>query len=155
MWTNMDWRGATRMLQAWASVVGILGGSLLLSCAESGTPSPNSATVESATSAPAPGTVGAVDSAEPATLADLFPEGPGQSLVLDSCGACHAAACSAIGQRTPARWDNLKEDHRDKVANLSEQDLETTFAYLKEHFNDSKPEPRVPAHFLAAGCTPF
>ena len=158
MWTNMNWRGprgAQRMLQVWALVVVILGGSLLLGCAESGAPSPDSGTVESATSAPAPGTVAAVDSAEPATLADLFPDGPGRSLVLDSCGGCHAVACSAIGQRTPARWDNLKEDHRDKVANLSEKALETTFAYLKEHFNDSKPEPSIPAHFLAAGCTPF
>jgi hypothetical protein len=76
-------------------------------------------------------------------------------LVLESCGGCHAVACSAVGQRTPARWNNLKEDHRDKVANLSEEDLETTFAYLKEHFNDSQPEPRVPAYFLESGCTPF
>ena len=96
-----------------------------------------------------------VDPSEPATPADLFPEGPGRSLVLDNCGSCHAVACSAIGQRTPARWDNLKDGHREHVSNLNEQDLETVFAYLKEHFNDTKPEPKVPPHFLEGGCTPL
>lgn len=90
-----------------------------------------------------------------ASLADIFPEGLGRSLVLDSCGACHAAACSAIGQRPHARWDSLKEDHRDKVPEMAEEDYEALFAYLSEHFNDSKPEPAVPPVFLEGGCTPF
>jgi hypothetical protein len=91
----------------------------------------------------------------PKTLNELFPEGLGKPLVLESCGSCHAIGCSAIGQRTEARWENLKEDHRDKVASLSEQELETVFGYLNEHFGAAKPEPRVPPHFLAGGCTPF
>jgi hypothetical protein len=41
------------------------------------------------------------------------------------------------------------------VTSLSEQDRETLFGYLKEHFNDSKPEPKVPPQFLEGGCTPF
>ena len=65
------------------------------------------------------------------------------------------SVAAAIGQRTEARWDNLKEDHRDKVASLNEQELETTFAYLKEHFSEGKPEPKVPPQFLEGGCTPF
>ena len=154
MWTNEGWSGpvrTTRVLRAYAFVVVVIAGSLLVGCAEA--PSSDSETLESAASPPDPTTPAA--SAEPATAAELFPEGQGRSLVLDNCSSCHAVACSAIGQRPAARWDNLKEDHRDKVSNLSEEDLETTFAYLKEHFNDSKPEPRVPAHFLEGGCTPF
>ncbi len=91
----------------------------------------------------------------PASLAEIFPEGLGRSMVLDTCGACHAAACSAIGQRTQARWANLKEDHRDKVSDMSDADYNVLFAYLSDNFNDAKPEPLVPPQFLEGGCTPF
>lgn len=94
-------------------------------------------------------------STAPVSLGDIFPEGLGRSMVLDTCGACHAAACSAIGQRTEARWANLKEDHRDKVSDMSDEDYEVLFAYLADNFNDTKPEPVVPPQFLEGGCTPF
>lgn len=91
----------------------------------------------------------------PASLADIFPEGLGRTLVIDSCGSCHAAACSAIGQRTEARWKALEADHRDRVADMSDVDYKTLFAYLGENFNNTKPEPNVPPQFLEGGCTPF
>jgi mono/diheme cytochrome c family protein len=121
----------------------------MLGCSEAGVPerdgdaaAPASSSAESA--APAP-----------ATVADLFPEGAGRALVLDNCGSCHAVACSTIGQRPLARWDGLREDHRDKASSLSEEDLRTTFAYLSANFSDSQPEPTVPPHLLEGGCTPF
>ena len=93
--------------------------------------------------------------AAPASLADIFPEGLGQSMVIDSCGACHAAACAAIGQRTQARWASLKDDHRDKLSDMNDADYVVLFTYLSENFNDAKPEPVVPPQFLEGGCTPF
>jgi cytochrome c5 len=153
MWTSEGCRaphGDRRRRLAWISAV-ILGGLLLSGCGDSG-----SAENDSAESAPpsAP-KAAAADSPAPAPSADPFPEGAGRSLVLESCGTCHAVGCAAIGQRTAARWDNLRLDHRDKVKSLSEHDWETVFAYLKEHFNDGKPEPKVPPHLLEGGCTPF
>lgn len=91
----------------------------------------------------------------PTSLNDVFPEGLGRSLVLDSCGSCHAAACSAIGQRTTGRWKALEADHRDRVADMSDADYRILFVYLAENFNDTRPEPMVPPQFLAGGCTPF
>jgi cytochrome c5 len=88
----------------------------------------------------------------PATVADIFPPGAGRDLVLNNCGTCHNTACSAIGQRTNARWDSLKESHVEKVSGA---DLNVMFEYLKANFNDSKPEPNVPPSFLKGGCTPF
>lgn len=76
-------------------------------------------------------------------------------MVLDSCGACHAAACAAIGQRTQPRWESLKQDHRDKLSDMDDADYDVLFAYLSENFNDSRPEPVVPPQFLEGGCTPF
>ena len=153
MWINEScspWNRASRRMPAWASVAVIMGGSLLAGCGAA-----DSSDSDRAESAPRASEPTAVEPPEPATAADLFPEGPGRSLVLDNCGTCHAVACAAIGQRTPARWDNLKEGHRDHVSNLGEQDLETVFEYLKEHFNNTKPEPRVPPQFLVEGCAPF
>lgn len=92
---------------------------------------------------------------EPASLAELFPQGAGRDLTLNTCGACHAVACSAIGQRTVARWNALKESHRDKLQNTSTADLDAIFGYLSTTFNDSTPEPKIPATFLEGGCTPF
>jgi hypothetical protein len=94
-------------------------------------------------------------STQPETLGDLFPEGEARDLVLNNCSSCHAVACSVIGQRTAARWNGLKEGHSDRMPSLAEGELDRMFAYLQGHFNDTQPEPSVPAAFLEAGCTPF
>lgn len=93
--------------------------------------------------------------AEPASVADLFPQGPGRDMVMNTCGSCHAVACSTIGQRSAARWNSLKEGHRDRLQNTSTADLDAIFGYLASNFNDTTPEPKVPPRFLEGGCTPF
>jgi hypothetical protein len=85
-------------------------------------------------------------------VADVFPAGKGKDAVLSSCGSCHNVACSAIGQRTSERWDSLKASHKDNVPGA---DLDAIFGYLKANFNDSRPQPNIPPHFLEGGCTPF
>jgi hypothetical protein len=90
--------------------------------------------------------------ATPATVADLFPPGVGRDDVLNNCGSCHNLACASIGQRTSARWDALEESHKEKVPGA---EVDVMFWYLKAHFNDSQPEPKVPPRFLEGGCTPF
>lgn len=115
---------------------------------ESGAP----ASEESAAQAPA---AQEPESAAPETIADLFPEGEGRALVLNNCAGCHAVACAAMGQRTPARWEALQAAHREHISAMSDEDLETIFTYLQENFDDSQPEPTIPAAFLQRGCTPF
>ena len=131
--------------------IGLLAGCLAMGCSDAGAPALEGG--EAMGSEP----MAATDAqpTPPATIADLFPAGGGRDLVLNTCGACHAVACSVIGQRTATRWNSLKNDHRDKVSNLAEEDLESIFTYLTENFDDSKPEPMVPSHFLEGGCTPF
>jgi hypothetical protein len=125
-------------------------------CTEAEAPSLDSktATKEATPAAKAAGATPAPTDAVPASTnaADLFPAGPARDSVLNSCGSCHNLACSAIGQRTSPRWDALKESHADKVSDI---DLDATFAYLKMHFNDARPEPKVPPALLKGGCTPF
>jgi len=90
----------------------------------------------------------------PATIGDLFPEGEGRVMVLNNCSSCHAAACAATGQRTLTRWSAIQSSHMDRLPGLSEPEMDTLFHYLATNFNDSLPEPNVPAAFLATGCTP-
>lgn len=89
------------------------------------------------------------------SLASIFPPGPGRELVLNTCGSCHPAACVARGQRTAERWEGIKKDHKDKITASSADDLNVMFTYLKANFNDTKPEPQIPAELLQQGCTPF
>jgi hypothetical protein len=91
----------------------------------------------------------------PASAADLFPAGAGRDLVLNTCGSCHPVACSARGQRTAAAWGNIQESHKDKLGGMTDTDVSTIFAYLKANFNDTKPEPKIPAELLQQSCTPF
>jgi hypothetical protein len=102
--------------------------------------------------APAPAASMEPAAAEPQTVADVFPPGPQREAVLNTCGSCHNVACAAIGQRSPERWDALKDGHKDHV---SSGDLNGMFEYLKTNFNSTRPEPRVPPRFLEGGCTPF
>ncbi len=111
------------------------------------------AAAPSAASATAPQSAApSAAAAEPSSVAEIFPPGPGRDTVLNSCASCHNLACSAIGQRPPARWDSLKESHKDRIPDA---DASAAFAYLKSHFNDANPEPKVPPKFLQGGCTPF
>lgn len=92
---------------------------------------------------------------EPATIADLFPEGEGRQIVLNNCASCHAVACTVIGQRSEGRWQDLEAAHREHVPSLSDEDRQLAFAYLRENFGADSPEPNVPPQFLEGGCTPF
>lgn len=125
-----------------------LGAAIVGACSEAAAPSAGSESSSQAQSTKAP----AQTPPMPATVADLFPPGPGREPVLNNCGSCHNLACSTIGQRMASRWDALKESHKEKA---SDADLDATFAYLKANFDDSKPEPKVPPRFLEGGCTPF
>jgi hypothetical protein len=93
-----------------------------------------------------------VTAPEPQTVADIFPAHAQREAVMNSCGSCHNLACAAIGQRSPERWDSLRDGHKD---NVSSGDLAGMFDYLKANFNASRPEPKVPPRFLEGGCTPF
>lgn len=115
-------------------------------CGQAEAPSeqPASTAVPAAAAAPA--------APVPTNVSQIFPEAPEKALVMNNCAACHNVACSAIGQRSAARWQDLRQAHSDRVPGV---DLDTLFAYLQTHFDDRKPAPNVPPEFLEGGCTPF
>lgn len=137
-------------LPTWTLAAVVAAAALAGACAEATAPAVESSeTASAARPAADPASAPAAD--DVATVADLFPPGPGRDQVLNNCGSCHNLACATIGQRPAARWDALKESHQDKVSD----GLDAMFAYLKVNFDESKPEPTVPSRFLEGGCTPF
>ncbi len=142
-------RGRTRM----TGLTLVLLASLLMLGACGGESAPEAATDGASSAAARVESEPATE--EPATVADIFPEGNGRQTVLNNCASCHAVACTAIGQRTDGRWGDLREAHREHVPTLSEAELTAAFAYLQANFGADRPEPNVPARFLEGGCTPF
>jgi hypothetical protein len=125
---------------------------LLTGCGKSA-PQPAEA-AQGAASKVAPAAPSSTPSA-PFNMTSIFPPGPGRELVLNTCGSCHSAVCATRGQRTADRWESIKKDHKDKLTAISNVDLNTMFSYLAANFNETKPEPQVPAELLQQGCTPF
>ena len=168
------WRGHVSLPQRWglsgmmrmsrltlASVV-IVSGWSLASCGSSTAPPADTGQAPAASQGQKPASQPplaqagpAGGSARPFTIANIFPPGPGRDPVLNTCGSCHTVVCSARGQRTAERWDSIRKSHSDKLTSLSSADLDVLFSYLKEHFNDTRPEPQIPAEFLQEGCTPY
>ena len=83
----------------------------------------------------------------------IAPPGRERDLILENCGTCHSFICPFRGQRTVEHWQTIKQDMRDKVSQLSEQDYAALFAYLETNFNDQKPEPNLPPELQQLGCS--
>lgn len=81
----------------------------------------------------------------------IFPAGPGRDLLLNNCTGCHTFLRIVVGRRSKDQWDYVKRDMRGKVSQLSDQDVDTLFAYLEANFNDAKPVPNLPNWFLQTG----
>ena len=92
---------------------------------------------------------------EPFRMSNVFPPGPAQEKVLGACGSCHSVTCVTRGQRTAESWLAVKKGHQDKMSGASAADLDLMFSYLSANFNNTKPEPRIPAELMQQGCTPF
>jgi cytochrome c5 len=143
------------MFRSFSVAAIIIGGCVLAACGKSEAPPAETARPAAPATTPSPAATPATGVAKAANAASLFPEGAGRQLVLDTCGSCHPVACTARGQRTAAQWDRIRESHSDKVSGVSDKNIDVLFAYLKANFNDTKPEPQIPAEFLQQGCTPF
>lgn len=145
------------MSRSWCFAAIIVGGWLLAACGKSGTPAAETTRSAAPASAqpPSPPDTAGTGAAEAPNVASFFPQGPGRELVLDTCGSCHPVACSARGQRSATQWDRIRESHEDKVSGITSAQMDVLYSYLKANFNDTKPEPQIPAEFLQQGCTPF
>lgn len=108
---------------------------------------PTSAPIPRVSVSPSPGSV------QKLNLDEIAPPNRGRDLVVQNCGGCHSFICAFRGQRSIDHWQTIKQDMRDKVSVLSDQDYEALFAYLEANFNDQMPEPLLPQEFQNLGCS--
>ena len=91
-------------------------------------------------------------SSMPAAIGEIFPATGDRGRVLNNCSTCHAVVCAAVGRRNDAEWSAVEASHEYYIPGLSKEDFGKIFIYLRRNFNDSLPEPNVPAELLAGGC---
>lgn len=80
----------------------------------------------------------------------IFPRGDGRDLVLYNCTACHTFVRIVLGQRTKERWEIVKRNHRPRVPQVPDSDLDRIFEYVESNFNETKPVPSLPNWLLEA-----
>jgi cytochrome c5 len=131
-----------------------LGALLVAGCSKSAAPPAESSQSAAPSSQAAPAPPASAPAAA-FNMSSIFPPGPGKDMVLNTCSSCHSVTCAATGQRTKDRWDNIEKSHKDKLTSYSPKDVDVMFTYMKDNFNDSKPEPKIPAELQGQGCTPF
>jgi hypothetical protein len=88
-------------------------------------------------------------------LDQIFPPGhqTERDLVIFNCGNCHPLACAVTGQRTVGHWRSVQATHRGTFTAVSDEKYELLFDFLVENFNDTQPEPDLPAELQGNGCT--
>lgn len=120
------------------------------------TPAPTTASTVAPTTAATTSASGATPATKPGSIASYLPAGPGRDLLLTNCGNCHSPLCPVIGQRAAGHWERVKIQHKSEVSSMSDADYKTLFDYLLANFNDTKPEPALPAEMRQAiTCAPF
>jgi hypothetical protein len=79
---------------------------------------------------------------------ELFPPGEGRDLVLNNCQSCHNFAPILTLQMDAQQWDRNRNDHRERVSQVSDADVQKMYDYLKKTFNPDRPVPTLPKEML-------
>jgi hypothetical protein len=78
----------------------------------------------------------------------IFPPGEGRDLVLNNCQNCHTFVPIVVLQMEEDAWTRNSIDHRDRVAQVSDEDFKTLYTYLKANFHPGRPVPKLPKELL-------
>lgn len=121
------------------------------------TPEPPTPTPEPSTPTPEPPTATPTSGAQSGAINmdEIFPPDheTETELLIYTCGSCHSWVCAVIGQRPVEHWRTVQATHKDLVSALSDEEDKLLFDFLAENFNDTKPEPDLPAVLRDQGCT--
>jgi cytochrome c5 len=63
-----------------------------------------------------------------------MPDGPGKSVVLNTCTLCHDLKRIKLGRRSPEEWEETLSAMLNEGAPLSDDDFPIVHAYLSRHF---------------------
>jgi mono/diheme cytochrome c family protein len=74
----------------------------------------------------------------------------GRELILYNCTTCHSFGPIVLQQFDEGGWRGLLARHRERVAQLTDAQVDTIRTYLTANFNDTMDPPEVPAALLEA-----
>jgi hypothetical protein len=77
-----------------------------------------------------------------------------RTMILSSCTVCHAFTPIVKAQKTKEQWLTLLSTHRDRVKELSDQDVAQIGRFLQVHYNPENPVPKLPPALDALGVPP-
>ncbi|MGI4877998.1 MAG: hypothetical protein ACRYG4_11005 [Janthinobacterium lividum] len=66
-----------------------------------------------------------------------LPEGPGKSVVMENCTACHGAEVIKAKRRSPDEWDQVVNRMLSNGAVLTDDQQNTVLTYLKKYLATS------------------
>lgn len=83
----------------------------------------------------------------------IFPPGEGRDLVLWNCMNCHTFVRIVSGHASHSHgtepshdlhWDAHRVRHEGRLWRLSTEEIDLLYVYLRESFNDKRPQPKLP-----------
>ena len=67
-----------------------------------------------------------------------------RDVVLNNCTSCHTFVPIVKAQKSPDAWKSLLSVHRERVAEIPEEDFAQLELFLVAHFNETNPVPALP-----------
>ena len=83
----------------------------------------------------------------------IFPEGPGRNILLNNCQSCHTWAPVVLLGMNEDEWNRWRQDHRQRVPGIPDDQFEILFDYLVTNFNPNTPVPDLPPAMLESWTT--
>lgn len=141
----------SRLPAAWLIVMLVSG---MAGCSKSGTtPAETTQTTEAkpktapTATAPPVSNAAAAESAK-VNLDEIFPKGRGRELVLNNCTACHTFVPIVTLQMSKDSWERNRGIHRERVPNLTDDEINVLYSYLEANFNPNRPPAKLPQALL-------
>src|SRR5574341_711674 len=75
---------------------------------------------------------------------DIFPQGVGLYLMLQSCTNCHEVSLFAILRKSADAWARIRANHARRFPALTDAEIESMYEYVVANFNPDRPPSKVP-----------
>lgn len=83
----------------------------------------------------------------------IFPQAPGRDLLLNNCQSCHTWVPVVVLGMNEEEWARWRQEHRQRVPGLADEEFDVLYAYLVENFNPDTPVPDLPPALLESWTT--
>lgn len=83
----------------------------------------------------------------------IFPQGPGRDILLNNCQSCHTWVPVVVLGMNEDEWARWRQDHRQRVPGIPDEQFEVLYEYLVTNFNPDTPVPDLPPALLESWTT--